>query len=55
MEHEYVSLLFTVDALQHSLLRGISHLLDRANNRFEVTRSRFLDLRLEIIKGQLQI
>jgi len=52
LAHKYVSLLFTVDGLQHQLLKGIRGMLELVGNRFDISISCFMDLRVSMIEGK---
>lgn len=52
IENEYVSLLFSIDDLQHPLLHGVPFQHNRATNAYEISTAEFLNLRLPILDGQ---
>ena len=52
IENKFISLMLSIDGLRHPLLRNLA--VERAPERrdFELDRSRFVELRGEILRGQ---
>jgi hypothetical protein len=53
IEHEYVSLVFSVDGLQHPLLRGVPCHLGPGEVDYDIPQQTFLDLRLQVLESEL--
>jgi hypothetical protein len=53
IENEYASLLFSIDGLEHPLLRGIPYVLAPGMRDYEISRVEFVDLRFQILNGDL--
>ncbi|TDL22229.1 hypothetical protein BD410DRAFT_749010 [Rickenella mellea] len=51
LEHEYVSLLLSIDSLRHPMLCNLPVKRNAPNQEFELTKSEFIDLRLSILEG----
>ena len=52
IEHDYVSLLLSMDGLRHALLSGIPVTRDPDSNDYELSKQQFLTLRPEIIASK---
>ena len=50
VEHEYVSLVFTMDGLRHTMLRGIPIQREYEQDDFSLSKAQYLDLRFQITR-----
>ncbi|KAH7927866.1 hypothetical protein BV22DRAFT_245793 [Leucogyrophana mollusca] len=50
LEHQYTSLVFSVDGLQHPLLRGVPCELPIGSTRFDISKARYTEIRLLLLQ-----
>jgi hypothetical protein len=55
IEHEYASLLFSIDGLRHPLLRGLPCHLGPNDVDLDMTKQTFLNLRLQIFESDFYL
>lgn len=55
LEGEYALLLFSIDGLRHSILRGLPVERSETTGEFHVSNARFPEMRVEIIAGEFEI